>query len=307
MILATPPHFRPAHFEAAVAAGRHVFLEKPVAVDGPGVRRVLAAGEEADRKGLSVVAGTQRRHEACYRAAVARLQEGAVGKIVSARCYWTMGSLWMNEPREEWSDFEWQLRNWLYFTWLSGDHIVEQHMHNLDAINWVLEATPVRAMGMGGRQVRTHPHYGNVFDHFAVEYEYPGGVSVTSMCRQTDGCASKVEEVIEGSEGRCTLRSGHAVLTRGSPWQFAGENPNPYVEEHRDLIASISSGPRVNESRQVAHSTLTAIMGRMSAYTGKEVTWEAALASKEDLTPPSYEFGPLPIPAVAVPGRTPLQ
>ncbi len=302
VILATPPHFRPMHFAAAVAAGRHVFMEKAVAVDPPGVRAVLAAADEADRRGLSVVAGTQRRHEACYRAAIERVQDGAIGRIVSARCYWNMGGLWMHEPRDEWSDMEWQLRNWLYFTWLSGDHIVEQHVHNLDFVNWALAAHPVRALGLGGRQVRTHPNYGHIFDHFAIEYEYPGHVHLTSMCRQIDGCASRVEEALVGTEGRSVTRSGHAVIEGTRPWRFEGDNPNPYVQEHRDLIASTSGGPRLNEARAVAESTLTAIMGRMSAYTGQEVTWEQAMSSTLDLSPPAYVFGDLPVAPVAVPG-----
>ncbi len=309
VILATPPHFRPIHFEAAVKAGKNVFMEKPVAVDGPGVRRVLAAGEEADRKGLCVVAGTQRRHEKSYLEAMARVKDGAIGKIVSARCYWNQGGLWVVEKKSEWSDMEWQLRNWLYFTWLSGDHIVEQHVHNLDVVNWALGAHPVKCMGMGGRQVRTEPRYGHIFDHFAIEYEYPDGTLVTSMCRQIDGCAARVEERFRGTSGGLITRPGMAAMTGApphQPWMFSGENPNPYEQEHRDLAAAITGGNRFNETRSVAAATLTAIMGRMSAYTGKEVTWEQALNSKEDLSPPSYEFGPLPVPPVAMPGRTPL-
>jgi predicted dehydrogenase len=283
-----------------------VFLEKPVAVDPAGVRIVLAAAEEADRKRLCVVAGTQRRHEKCYREAMAQLSGGAIGKIISARCYWNMGGLWMKPPQPEWSDMEWQLRNWLYFTWLSGDHIVEQHVHNLDVVNWALGGHPVRAMGMGGRQVRTHPHYGNVFDHFAVDYEYADGTHLISMCRQTDNCAAKVEEVFHGTNGKLTTRPGYAALDGAKSWRFKGDNGNPYVQEIIDLFAAIESGKRINEARSVAESTLTAIMGRMSAYSGKEVTWDQALNSKLDLTPSAYEFGPLPSPEVAVPGTTPL-
>ncbi len=306
VILATPPHFRPGHFEAAVRAGKHVFMEKPVAVDGPGIRRVLAAGEEADRKGLCVVAGTQRRHEKCYLEAMSRLQGGAIGKIVSAQCYWNQGGLWVVEQDPAWSDMEWQLRNWLYFTWLSGDHIVEQHVHNLDVCNWALGGHPVKCMGTGGRQVRTEPKYGHIFDHFAIEYEYPDGVTMTSMCRQISGCADRVEERLRGTDGRMVTSSGRAAIAGGEAWQFEGENPSPYGQEHHDLAAAIASGQRINEARNVAEATLTAIMGRMSAYTGKEVTWEQALNSTEDLSPPSYEFGPLPVPPVAMPGRTPL-
>ncbi|MHC4415650.1 MAG: Gfo/Idh/MocA family protein [Planctomycetota bacterium] len=306
VILATPPHFRPMHLSAAVRSGRHVFMEKPVAVDPPGVRTVMDAASEADRKQLSVVAGTQRRHEASYNAAMREVHEGAIGRIVSARCFWNMGGLWVHPPRQEWTDMEWQLRNWLYFTWLSGDHIVEQHVHNLDVVNWAVGAHPIRALGLGGRQVRTHPDYGHIFDHFAIEYEYPNHVFLTSMCRQIDGCASRVEEALHGTQGHCVTRPGYAVIEGERRWRFDRENANPYVQEHRDLIRSITEGPRLNEARTVAESTLTAIMGRMSAYTGREVTWEQALESKLDLSPPAYAFGDLPLPPVAVPGKTPL-
>jgi predicted dehydrogenase len=307
VILATPPHFRPMHFEAAVNAGRHVFMEKPVAVDSIGVRTVIAAAEEADRRKLSVVAGTQRRHEACYLNAMRHVADGRIGRILSARCYWNQGGLWMKEPRSDWSDMEWQMRNWLYFTWLSGDHICEQHIHNLDVCNWAIGAHPVRALGMGGREVRTDPNYGNIFDHFTIEYEYPDGVFMTSMCRQIDGCASRVEEQFSGTNGQLVTRPGYAVITGEQPWRYEEKNPNPYVQEHIDLIASISGeGARLNEGRRVAESTLTAIMGRMSAYTGKEVTWEQAMGSTLDLSPDAYEFGSLAVRPVAVPGRTPL-
>lgn len=306
VILATPPHFRPMHFEAAIAAGKHVFMEKPVAVDGPGIRRVLASGVIADEKRLCVVAGTQRRHERCYLETLARLGDGAIGRIVTARCYWNQGGLWKHDRQPQWTDMEWQLRNWLYFAWLSGDHIVEQHVHNLDVCNWAIGAHPLRCMGMGGRQVRTDPAYGHVFDHFAIEYEYPGGVTMTSMCRQIAGCADRVEEVITGTNGASVTSSGRAAISGAHAWTFQGENPTPYVREHADLASAISSGTRLNEARNVAEATLTAIMGRMSAYTGKEVTWEQALNSAEDLSPAAYEFGSLAVPPVAVPGRTPL-
>jgi predicted dehydrogenase len=306
VILATPPHFRPIHLAAAVEAGVHVFMEKPVAVDGPGVRSVLRSGAAAQSKGLSIVAGTQRRHEACYLEAMKQINNNAIGEIVAASCYWNMGGLWMKPRRPEWSDMEWQLRNWLYFTWLSGDHIVEQHVHNLDVCNWAIGSHPLRALGMGGRQVRTGPEYGHIFDHFAIEYEYPGGISVTSMCRQTDGCAGRVAEHIRGVLGSLRSTSGSAEIRGQNAWRFEGKNPNPYVQEHVDLQASIRSGAGLNEAQMVAEATLTAIMGRMSAYTGQEVTWEQAMDSTLDLAPPEYSFGPLPTPPVPVPGRTPL-
>jgi predicted dehydrogenase len=306
VILATPPGFRPAQFEAAVRAGKHVFVEKPVGVDPAGIRRVLAACDEADRRGLSIVAGTQRRHENCYLEAMKRLGAGFIGKITSARVYWNQGGLWMNPRQPEWSDLEWQLRNWLYFTWLSGDHIVEQHVHNLDVANWVLGATPAWCWAMGGRQVRTSPAFGHVFDHFAVEYVYPDGQTVQSYCRQIDGCDGRVEEVFVGTAGTCVLGSGRGEIVGERSWKFGGKNNNPYVQEHVDLVRSIREGKPTNEGRAVAHSTLTAIMGRMAAYTGKKVTWEQALNSALDLSRPVDGFGPMPVDAVATPGQTPL-
>ncbi len=307
VILATPPHFRPMHFAAAVDAGKHVFMEKPVAVDAPGVRRVLAAADEADRRGLTVIAGTQRRHEACYREAIERVEHDLViGRVVSGRVAWNMGGLWSFPRQDSWSDMEWQLRNWLYFTWLSGDHIVEQHVHNLDVANWAIGNHPLRALGLGGRQVRIQPQYGQVFDHFAIEYEYPGGVYVTSLCRQIDGCANRVDESFTCVDGQLSLRSGFAEIRGAAPWRSEPEQPDPYEQEMRDLVASMDGPRRLNEAHTVALSTLTAIMGRMSAYTGQEVTWEQAMNSKLDLSPAAYEFGPLPVAPVAIPGRTPL-
>lgn len=303
VILAAPPGFRPMHFKAAVDAGKHVFMEKPVAVDGPGIRTVLASGEEASRKRLGVVAGTQRRHQASYIETIKRIHEGAIGPIRAAQCYWNQGGLWMHPRKQEWSDMEWQLRNWLYFTWLSGDHIVEQHVHNLDVINWVMGAHPIRALGMGGRQARTDPAYGHIYDHFTVEYEYPNGARLMSMCRQIDGCANNVSERVVGTKGT----SNCSDTIRGAvQWRYEGPGCHPYVQEHADLIASIRSGKPLNEAQQVADSTMTAIMGRMSAYTGQEITWEMAVNSKENLMPEKLEFGPLPVPPVAIPGKTPF-
>ena len=319
VILATTPHFRPMHLRAAVEKGCNIFIEKPVAVDPAGIRSVLESASMADAKGLSIVAGTQRRHETSYREAMKRIKDGALGRIVTTEAYWNQGGLWMHPRRPEWSDMEWQIRNWLYFTWLSGDHIVEQHVHNLDVINWAMsvstgETHPDRATAVGGRQVRTDPAYGHIFDHFGVLYEYESGATCMSMCRQQDGTTARVEEVVRGTQGSCVLRPGSAAFRitggpgagRPEPWSFDGDNNNPYVQEHIDLLEAIRSGNRVNEARQVAESTMTAIMGRMAAYTGKTVTWEQAMNSTLDLTPPSYELGPLPTPEVPMPGKTPL-
>ncbi len=308
VILAQIPHFRAAHFEAAVNAGKHVFMEKPVGTDPTQIRQVIAASEIADKKKLSVVTGTQRRHEQCYLEAIKRVQDGAIGKVLNASVYWNQGGLWSHERQAGWSDLENQMRNWLYYTWLSGDHIVEQHVHNLDVMNWVMGGPPVKVTGMGGRQCRTEPIFGHIFDHFALQYEYANGVVGQSYCRQIAGCVDRVEEVITGTEGRLIASSGRAEITGKNAWRFSGKQTNPYRQEHIDLVQSIESGKPLNEARRVAESTLTAIMGRMAAYTGREVTWEFAMSgSKMKLGPEKYEFGPtLAVDPVAMPGRTKL-
>jgi predicted dehydrogenase len=304
IVTAAPPGFRPLHLEAAVKAGKNVFMEKPVAVDPVGIRSVIASSELAAKKGLAIVAGTQRRHQQSYLETLKRVHDGAIGEIVGGQCYWNQGDLWVIKQTPEMSDMEWQCRNWLYFSWTSGDHIVEQHVHNIDVMNWAFNATPVKVMGMGGRQVRTGPEYGNIFDHFAVEFEYPNGVRVMSMCRQTKGCADRVEEKIVGTKGHAF---GYGEISGPSAWKFEAEEANPYVVEHTDLIASIRDGKPLNEGKRIAESTLCAIMGRMSAYTGRAISWDWAMnASKLDLFPAKLEFGPHPVDPVAVPGTTPL-
>jgi len=304
IVMAAPPGFRPIHLKAAVEAGKHVFMEKPVAVDPAGVRSVIASAELAAKKGLAIVAGTQRRHQRKYLEVMKRIHDGAIGEVVGGQCYWNQGELWVIKQTPEMSDMEWQCRNWLYFSWTSGDHIVEQHVHNIDVMNWAFGATPVKVMGMGGRQVRTAPEYGNIFDHFAVEFEYPNGARVMSMCRQTPGCADRVEEKIVGTKGHAF---GYGEIAGPSAWKFEGDELNPYVVEHTDLIASIRDGKPLNEGKRIAESTLCAIMGRMSAYTGRALSWDWAMnASKLDLTPAKFEFGSNPVDPVAVPGITPL-
>ena len=304
VILATPPGFRPDHFAAAIAAGKHVFTEKPVAVDGTGIRKVLAAGEEADRKGLCVVAGTQRRHENSYLAAMAKLHGGAIGELVAGRCYWNMGGLWNVAPDPSRSEMENQCRNWLYYPWLSGDHIVEQHVHNLDVINWAFGSHPDRVFGVGGRQARTGADYGVIYDHFGLEYGYPQGRWALSMCRQQNGTPGNVEEMVTGTQGQMLMRPGFARIENGEAWRYTGPNNNPYVTEHVDLQRAIRSGNRLNETRAVAESTLTAIMGREAAYTGQEISWDQALNSKQDLMPAVLAFAECPTPPVPIPGKT---
>jgi myo-inositol 2-dehydrogenase/D-chiro-inositol 1-dehydrogenase len=307
VILATPPGFRPIHIRAVINANKHLFTEKPVAVDGPGIRMVLAAYEEANRRRLSVVAGTQRRYQTGYLESMRRIHGGDIGTITSARCYWNQGGLWHRSRENGWSDLEWQLRNWLYFTWLSGDHIVEQHVHNLDVMNWAIRSHPIRAVGMGGRQVRTGPEFGHIFDHFAIDYEYPNDVHVLSMCRQINGCENNVSEAVTGTRG--SWRSAGYVITGEQPWRLArGQDNDPYQQEHVELIRSIRNGRPINDLRNVAESTLTAIMGRMSAYTGRAVTWDQALHSEEKLMPDRLDMSmSLPVPPVAVPGQTALR
>jgi predicted dehydrogenase len=307
VILATPPGFRPSQIRAAVMARKHIFTEKPVAVDGPGIRAVLQAYEDANRQRLSIVAGTQRRYQTGYLESMRRIHGGDIGTISSARCYWNQGSLWHRARDQGMRDLEWQVRNWLYFTWLSGDHIVEQHVHNLDVVNWALgNSHPVRAVGMGGRQVRTGPEFGHIFDHFAINYEYPEGVHVLSMCRQIAGCENNVSEAVTGTRGTWTS-TGYRI-TGERAWSFPRNQDNqPYVQEHVALIESIRNGRPINDLKNVAESTLTAIMGRMSAYTGKAVTWEQAMQSQQNLVPERLAWDMnLPVPPVAVPGRTEL-
>ena len=309
VILATPPHFRPEHFAAAINAGKNVFTEKPVAVDPVGIRSFIKSGELAQQKGLAVVAGTQRRHQACYQDIIRRIHDGQIGEIVGGQVYWMCGGLWSHPREPNWSDMEYQLRNWLYYTWLSGDHIVEQHVHNIDIMNWAMGAHPVKCLAMGGRQVRTQEIFGNIFDHFAVEFEYPNGARVNCKCQQIDGCPHRVNERIVGAKGianESTLwdHQGQVIFKHE---QDAQKDKDPYIQEHADLIASIRNGQPLNEARQVAESTMSAIMGRMSAYTGRELSWDWVMnASKLELGPQAYEFGPLPVMSVAVPGQTKL-
>jgi myo-inositol 2-dehydrogenase/D-chiro-inositol 1-dehydrogenase len=305
VILATPPGFRPTHLAAAVAAGKHIFSEKPVAVDSAGIRSVLATYELAKQKGLGVGVGTQRRHQAEYVPTLKRIHDGAIGEVLSGQVYWNQGGLWNHARQEAWTDAEWQIRNWLYFTWLSGDHIVEQHVHNIDVANWVFNAHPVKAIGAGGRQWRTDAKYGHIYDHFAIDFEYPSGARVMSMCRQINGTAGKVDEHFLGTKGSSDA-AGTILGAKAWKLQLTEKPISPYVQEHTDLIASIRSGKPYNELKQVAESCLTAIMGREAAYTGQEITWDGILNADQDLTPPQIAFGPLAVPPVPMPGVTKL-
>lgn len=308
VILATPPGFRPQHLEYAVKAGKNIFCEKPVAVDGTGIRKVLAVAEEAQKKNLAIVTGTQRRHQAGYLEAIKRVKDGAIGDVLGGRVFWNQGNIWANARKPEWkTDMEYEIRNWYHFTWLCGQCIVEQHVHNLDVACWVLGAHPVSCVGMGGREVNKGPEFGESWDHFAVDYEFPNGVHVQSMARQIAGCASEVAEHFVGSKGRLNSSPGNYRFEGEGLSRLRGiKEINPYVQEHIDLLESITTGKPINELKQVAESTLTAIMGRMSAFTGKAVTWDQAINSKLDTFPDKLEWGARPGPQLPRPGQTDL-
>ena len=312
VILTTPPNFRPMHLRAAVEAGKHVFVEKPVAVDPAGVRSVLESTEIARQKGLTIVAGTQTRRSLACRETIKRIHDGAIGKILAGQCFRSGSAMrnWQAEERvkkEEWSEMEYQIRRWLFWTWLSGDFIVEMHVHNLDVMNWIMNTHPVRCIGVGGRQARTGMEYGNAYDHFSVEYEYPDDVRVEYIGTQIDNYSFRSNEMVTGVKGSALLGGRQSAITGSNPYTFEGEAPNPSVLQYKEMIDSIRNGAALNEVRQVAESTMTAIMGRMSAYTGQVVEWEWALnESKLDLSPEKMEFGDMKRRPVAVPGQTRL-
>lgn len=301
VILATPPGFRPIHFEAAVKAGKHVFMEKPVATDAPGVRRVLAAAAESIKKNLAVGVGLQRRHEIKYIETIKRLQDGAIGDIVATRVYWNGSTPWVHSREEleskygrKLSEMEYQLRNWYYFTWVCGDHIVEQHIHNMDVGNWLKGGYPVRANGMGGCQVRKGKDYGETFDHHAVEFEYADGSRMFSQCRHIPGCWNSVSEYAIGTKGTATISDAMINAAGSAEWRFRGRKPDPYQVEHDDLFASIRSGNPINEAEAGAKSSMTAILGRMCTYSGKEIKWDDAINSQISLLPDELSFTATP-------------
>jgi predicted dehydrogenase len=276
-----------------------------VAVDPVGVRSVIATSEIATQKKLAIVAGTQKRHDAAYLEAIKRIQGGDIGKIVSGQCYFITGTLWYHQPLPGWTEMEDQCRNWYYYTWLSGDHIVEQHVHNLDMMNWALGAPPVKCVATGGRQCRTEPKWGDIYDHFAVEYEYPDGVRVASYCSQFGGQAShRISDHLIGSEGTC---DPSGIITGKKPWKWEGDRTDPTIQEHADLIASIRKGEPLNDGKRIAESSMTAILGRMAAYTGREIKFDWAMkVSPLNLFPENLAFGPHPVDPVAMPGKTEL-
>ena len=305
VLLATPPHFRPQHFAYAVEKGVHAFVEKPVATDAPGVREFLAACDAAKAKGLSVVAGLCWRYHDPRRETMARIRDGAIGDIVAVETTYNSGGVW--EPRrardQVGSEMEYQMRNWYYYCWLSGDHIVEQAIHGLDTMGWALgDQPPALCWGSGGRQVRTDAIYGNIFDHFSIVYEYPNGVRGYHNCRHWPNTESRTKDYILGARGQCDVFS-HKI-TGPTPWRYRGPDANMYQAEHDALFASIRAGRPIHDGLYVARSTLLAIMGRMAAYTGAVVTWEMALNSSEKLGPEQYTWGEAPNRPVPRPGNT---
>jgi predicted dehydrogenase len=302
VILATPPYFRPEHFQACVEARKHVFMEKPVAVDPVGARAVMAASKQAEAAGLCVVTGTQRRHQWSYNNLYARVKAGMIGDIVSTNVYWNMGKLWHKEQLAGWTEMEFMLRDWVNWTWLSGDHIVEQHVHNIDVSNWFVGGVPVEAVGMGSRLRRPT---GDCYDNFSVDFVYDKKLHMGSMCRQINDCANSVSEHIRGTKGYMIAgdnnqslwdADGNTLYEYTSPVDAQGEplENNPYVQEHTDLVAAIRTGNQIVEAEETAKSVLTAIMGREAAYTGKKVTWEEMMGSGMKLGPKGeMKLGPV--------------
>jgi len=264
---------------------------------------VIEASNKAKEKGLAIVAGTQRRHEPSYVETMKRIHDGAIGEIVSAQCYWNQGGLWVNKRRPNQGDVEWQIRNWLYFAWLSGDHIVEQHVHNIDVINWAFNALPEQVHGLGGRQYRMGPEYGDIFDHFGVEFFYPGDVRTISTCRQIQDTTTRIGERVVGTKG---VSDCCGTIEGENSWRYEGPNPNPYVVEHADLIKSIRDGNPLNEGQRVAESTLCAIMGRESAYSRRQFnrSWFMSKCTLNLLPPDGLKLSDSkPVAPFPVPGK----
>ncbi len=290
VILATTPGFRPFHFKYAVEQGKHIFMEKPLATDGPGIRSVLETAKIAKQKNLNVVVGLQRHYQKSYKAIYDKIQGGAAGQIVSGQVYWDSSGVWVRERKPGQTEMEYQMRNWYYFNWLCGDHIVEQHIHNLDVANWFIGEYPATAQGMGGREVRKGKDHGEIFDHHFVEFVYPSGAVISSQCRHQKDTFSRVSEAFQGTKASIYTDSGNNAKIKGYDgsdiFTHNGENdPNPYQVEHNELFESIRAGKVINNAEYGAKSTMTAIMGRMATYSGKKLTWDEALNSQLQLVP----------------------
>lgn len=309
VVLATSPGFRPIHFAYAVDKGKHVFMEKPHATDATGARSVIENAKKAQAKGLCVVSGFCYRYDQFKRDTVKRIHDGQIGDVTSIHTTYLTGELWDRSGKSKSRDphdMEYQMRMWYYFNWLSGDFIVEQAIHNIDKSRWVMgDALPVSACGMGGREVRSAPKWGNIFDHFTVVYEYPGGAKVYLQCRQIGGCYMDTNDYITGTKGSSLLMR-HTITAGGTTWKHPGEHNfgQMYQQEHNELFAAIRSGKPINDAVRSALSTLVGIMGREAAYTGQKITWDKILASKQSLLPKEFDWGPNPVAAVATPGKT---
>src|SRR5690554_3728432 len=290
VILATPPKFRPQHFEAAVKARKHVFMEKPVAVDPVGIRQIIATARMADAQGLKVVTGTQRRHQHNYINLLKEINNNGIRQIVSANVYWNQGKLWHRDKNPSWSEMEWMIRDWVNWCWLSGDHIVEQHVHNIDVALWFMGAHPVKAVGFGSRQRRVT---GDQYDNFSIDYVFEDGRHVHSMCRQINGTATAVHEIFHGTKAIATTAEKLRIVdaTGNELFVAEGSETSPYVQEHINLVTCIRENIPFNEAEQTAVSNLVAIMGRVSAYTGKEVTYEEMMNSDMKIGPEKYIMG----------------
>ncbi|MFD2573400.1 Gfo/Idh/MocA family protein [Spirosoma soli] len=318
VILATPPGFRPSHFEEAIRQGKHVFMEKPVATDAPGVRKVLAVAEEAKKKKLNVVVGLQRHYQPVYREMIKRIHDGAIGDIVGGQVYWISGGVWHKPRKPNQSEMDYQMRNWYYFNWLCGDHINEQHIHNIDVANWVKKGYPVSCQGTGGRQVRNGKDDGEIFDHHIVDFTYADGTTINSQCRHYEGTYSKVDEMFLGTKGKIdTFGAKSALMAYGSSQPIYAHNSkadgNPYQIEHDELFDAIAKGQyKFADAENGAKSTMTAIMGRMATYSGKVIKWDEALNSQIDLFPEKLAWDAIPksqpdangLYQIAVPGKT---
>ncbi len=293
VILTTPPGFRPTHFEEAVRQGKHVFMEKPVAVDGPGVRKLLAAAQEAKKKNLKVGVGLQRHHQKGYIETIKRIHDGAIGDVTSMRCYWNGAGVWTRKRQAGQTEMEYQMRNWYYFVWLCGDHIDEQHIHNIDVCNWVKDAHPVSAQGMGGRQVRTSKEHGEIYDHHFVEFEYSDGTRLYSQCRHIPGCWNSVSEYATGTKGSSDI---NRYIIRGeNQFRHNGRgDKNPYQQEHDDLFNAIRNNIAFNEAEYGATSSMSSVLGRMCTYTGKKITWDNAINSQVDTMPKALDWNAEP-------------
>jgi len=292
VILTTPPGFRPIHFDYAVKAGKHIFMEKPVATDAPGIRQVLETAKLAREKKLNVVVGLQRHYQTVYREWIDRIHNGVIGDITSGSVYWNSAGVWTRPRTPEMTEMEYQIRNWYYFNWLCGDHIVEQHIHNIDVANWVLQSYPIKAQGMGGRQVRTGKEHGEIFDHHFVEFEYENGVRIASQCRHIKGCMNRVSESFMGTSGsapepgKLLTNSGYKI------WEHRDKkDPNPYQVEHDELFAAIAKGEyKYDDTENGAKSTMSAIFGRMATYSGQQLTWDEAINSEISIMPNTFAW-----------------